>query len=156
MYRANPLKARRLGRDRHAQRAEQFTQRLRLARRFVLQLLAQPRHRPLQARAADRLEQIVARGVVELGHGVMIVGSHQHNVRAALARRQARRHVQAAQARHLDVEEHDVGRELVDQVQGLDAKFALALGTRRRFASAEPNEAEAAVRQIARSAAKAL
>ena len=51
----------------------------------------------------------------------MVVRGDEHDVRTVLAGRQPRRHVEPRHAGHLDVEEDDVGRQLVDQAQGVDA-----------------------------------
>jgi len=51
----------------------------------------------------------------------MFMGRREHHARRLRAGQQALGQLQAVQARHLDVEEDNLGRQLVDQAQRLDA-----------------------------------
>src|SRR5471030_1025146 len=77
----------------------------------------QPRAGGLEPFAADWLEQVIERALLEGLDGVLIVGGDEHQVAAV---EQHARRLDAGQAGHADVEEDDVGLVLAGQRHGLD------------------------------------
>ncbi len=73
-----------------------------------------------------RLQQIVDGVDFKCFHGVLVEGRRENDLRQSdLLVEQLLDHTEAIETRHLHVEEHEVGRELLDQVHGLDAILAL-------------------------------
>jgi hypothetical protein len=87
-----------------------------------LQPVLQPAHGLGQACGDDGLEQVVHRAGFERRHSVAVVGGGEHRVAAAAG---GACHVQAAQARHADVQEGHVGLVAVDGLHGARAVFTL-------------------------------
>ena len=69
--------------------------------------------RAAQARIVDRLEQVVERMRLERVDREAVEGRHEDDHRHAFLRH-AREHVQTREPRHLDIEEHEVRRVLLD------------------------------------------
>ena len=78
----------------------------------------------LEAHVIDRLEQVVDGARLEGLDGVLVVGGDEHQHRQGFLR-QVRQHLEAGHARHLDVEEHQVGLVLLDGGERLAAVGAL-------------------------------
>jgi hypothetical protein len=97
-------------------------------------LLPHALERRRQAGAGDRLQQVVGRRQLEGVHRVVIEGRAEDDVRARLAERG--RDVESGGARHLDVQEDDVRRDLGDALRRLAAVLGLAgdlhVGMRRQ------------------------
>ncbi len=78
------------------------------------------------ALAVEGLEQIIDRVHFERLHRVLVVGGGEDDLRQRnLAVHQLLDDAEAVEARHLHVEEDEVGRELLDEVDRLDAVLAL-------------------------------
>ena len=85
---------------------------------------AHPSHGFLDARPRERLQQIVDRLHLEGADRVLVVGGREHDVRRRP--RERLQHLEAVHARHLHVEEDEVGLPLLDHLQRLDAVGRLA------------------------------
>ena len=85
-------------------------------------VLAYARQRRGEARLVDGLQQVVDGARLERLDGVLIVGGDEHHQRQRFLR-QLRQHLEAGHARHLDVEEYQVGLVLL---HGRDASRPLA------------------------------
>ncbi len=72
----------------------------------------------------DRLQKVVERACFEGVDGEAIEGGHEHDHRHAFLRH-ACQHVESRQSRHLDVEEHQIGRMLGYRGERLPAVRAL-------------------------------
>jgi hypothetical protein len=57
---------------------------------------------------------------------MLVVRGDEHDVRCLRIAAQSLGKREAGQARHLDVEEHDVGRQFIDQAQGIEPVGSLA------------------------------
>ncbi len=79
----------------------------------------------LQTLAAHGLEQVIERPGLERADGVLVVGGHDDDHRQR-SRRQAMDHVEAAQAGHLQIEQHQVGLQQGDLGQRFLAARCLA------------------------------
>src|SRR6516225_1605421 len=77
----------------------------------------------VEARLRERLEQVVHRVQLEGLDRVLVVGGGEDYARAAAGQLQ---HLQAGQARHLDVHEHEVGVQRADLLDGIEAVLAFA------------------------------
>ena len=80
--------------------------------------------RLLEALAPERLEDVVDGAHVERTQSVMVVRGHEHD-RGDPVRADALEDAEAVEIRHLDVEEHEVGPELLDRDDGLATVAAL-------------------------------
>jgi hypothetical protein len=107
-------------RHRTIERGARPLETLRLARRGVglVHRLANPLERFDEAAAAERLEQVVERPGLECRDRVPIVRRREDH-RGLV--RDARENLEPRQARHHDVEEDQVGLELVDRPHGVHA-----------------------------------
>ncbi len=77
--------------------------------------------------AIERLQQIVDGIHFERLDGVLIVGGSEDDLRQRhLAVQQLLDDAEAVETRHLHVKEDEIGRELLDQVDGLDSVLALS------------------------------
>src|SRR5471030_1659891 len=103
--------------------------------RLLAEQRLQPRAGGLEPFGADRLEQVVKRALFESLDRVLVVGGDEHEVAAV---EQHARRLDAGQAGHADVEEHDVRLVLAGQRHGLDAIGRLGddLQPRPRFQQA--------------------
>ncbi len=103
------------------------------AYRHARQLLA-PRRRPARGFAqrrrqplgAHRLEKIVERVELERLQRVALVGGHENHRRRLLERHEVARHFQAADTRHLDVQQKDLGAACRHGLERLQAVARLA------------------------------
>ncbi len=86
--------------------------------------LAHPIEGGTKPRAIDRLEQVVDRMQFERVDRVLIVGRAEDDRRAWPPER--RGHFEAAASRHLNVEQHEIRRQLVDALDSLHAVFRIA------------------------------
>ena len=77
-----------------------------------------------QAGAVHGLQQIIERRQFEGVDGVLIVGGAEDHRRPRPAER--RGHIKAAGARHLNIQQHDIGSELGDPLGGLHAILGFA------------------------------
>mmetsp|Transcript_53828 Transcript_53828/g.149367 ORF Transcript_53828/g.149367 Transcript_53828/m.149367 type:complete len:254 (+) Transcript_53828:886-1647(+) len=116
LSRADVAQPRRAGAGRHAR--QQPLERLGQGVVAACGALAQPRHAGQQALRFQGLEQIVHRTGFEGLDRVLVIGGHEDDARGAL---DALGHFEAGQARHLDVEEGQVGLQGRDGLGGLDA-----------------------------------
>ena len=87
-------------------------------------LTAHPVERAGKPLLVDGLQQVVERARLEGVDREAVEGRHEHDHRHAFLRH-ARQHVEPRQTRHLDVEEHQVRRVLVDRGERLAAVCAL-------------------------------
>ena len=101
-----------LGRQALQQGGEPGGQVLLLGQRFL-----GPPHRRLQARLAERLEQIVQGVDLKGPDGVLVVGRDKDDGRRVCQRLDD---AKAVQARHLDVQQHQVGRQRLDRLHRLE------------------------------------
>ena len=88
------------------------------------EMLAHVRQCPLEALVDERLQQVVERMGVEGVDRVAVEGGDEYDHRHARLR-DAAQHLEAVDARHLDVEEHEVRRVGGDGLDGLAAIGAL-------------------------------
>ena len=107
----------------------------RRGRRHQLARLGQ---RGLEALAPDRLEHVVGGGGVEGAQRVLVVGGAEDDGGRGLERADRARRAQAVEAGHRDVEQHHVGAQPADHLDGLvavrrraDALDAVELGQQR-------------------------
>ena len=87
-------------------------------------VLAHARQGCLEAHVIDGLEQVVDGARLEGLDGVLVIGGYEHQHRQRLLR-QVREHLEPGHARHLDVQEHQVGLVLLDGGHRLAAVGAL-------------------------------
>jgi hypothetical protein len=71
------------------------------------------------------LEQIIQRSHLECLERVLVEGRDEHDVGHRLDANRVD-HAEAVELRHLDVEKHELGLELGDALDGLDAGLCLA------------------------------
>ncbi len=83
-------------------------------RRGRAHLRLKPFHRLGQTRGGDRLHHVIDGALLEGGDGELVEGGDERDVAPAL---RLPGHVEAGHARHLDIQEQDVGLVLVDGVQ---------------------------------------
>ena len=79
-----------------------------------------------EPRRIDRLQQVVDRVDLERLDGVLIVRGDEDDLRRRVVAEHPPRDLEAGEPRHLDVQEHDVGLQLVDRGQRLDTVAGLA------------------------------
>ena len=78
------------------------------------------------ARSVERLQYVIHRIYIERLHGVVVKGGGENDVRDfKLALDELFEDAEAVEARHLDVEEDEVGVVLFDEVDGVETVFAL-------------------------------
>ena len=117
--RADPAQRRRAAAFLREPRRQLLQQRLGVRRRLRgAQALLQARHGVGQARRLHRLHQVVERALREGLDRVLVVGGDEHEVRAAA---DAVRRLDARQARHVHVEEADVGLQRLELLDRLAA-----------------------------------
>ena len=85
---------------------------------------ADPIERRRQAGAVHRLQQVIERRQFERVDRVLIERGAEDHRRSRPAQR--RRDVEPARARHLDVEQHEIGRELGDPFRGFNTVAGFA------------------------------
>ena len=88
-----------------------------------------------QALGAHRLEQIVERVQLERVHGVAVVRGDEDDARRLLQAGEMARHLEAAHARHLDVEQEHLRAARRQQLDRLHAVARLAHHLRRQLRS---------------------
>ena len=102
---------------------------------FGLQPRQRAGHGGVEARAAERLEHVVERVHLERAHRMLVERGHEHHAaRHVLAQRFE--HAEAVPARHLHVEEQEVGPEPPHQLHRLLARRRLAHHLHRRLVGA--------------------
>ncbi len=95
-----------------------------LQRPALRELVAHVRERALEPLVHQRLQQVVERVRVEGVDRVAVEGGHEYDHRHA-GLRDAAQHLESVDARHLDVEEHEVRRVRGDRVDRLAPVRAL-------------------------------
>lgn len=85
---------------------------------------AQMIERLRQACTADRLQQIIHRMEFKCLYGVLIVRGTEHDMGPRL--REARGHIEARAAGHLDVEQNHIGMEISGHLHGLRSALGFA------------------------------
>ena len=89
------------------------------------QVFADPRHRLGKARLVDGLEEVVDGARLECPDRVLVIGGDEHDHWQRLLR-QVRQHLEARHARHLDVEEHQIRRRVLDGRHRVGPRLAFA------------------------------
>ena len=86
--------------------------------RRAAQLCLEPRDGRRKPRRREWFHHVVDRALLEGRHRMLVVGGDEYHVAPAIG---LLSDFEAVQAGHLDVEEHDVGRQPLDGMQGFDA-----------------------------------
>ena len=87
--------------------------------------LARALDRLREPRPVNGLEQIIDGVDFERFNRVLVEGGHEHDSRLHPAREQLPRYLEPGQPGHLHVEQHEIGSQLLDQPDGIDAVAGL-------------------------------